>query len=100
MKTKQEIFDYVSKQTWYVSFCTNCFRRACELDNYEFKFSQNLIYLAFIWDYTPEGFDYWNEIDEEYRDWYGTEPITELTLEQIAEKFNVPVSQLRIKENE
>ena len=98
MKTRQEIFDYISKQTWYESFCTNCFKRACECDNYEFKLNQHLIDSAFNWDETPEGFDYWNEIYNQYTDWYKTEPITELTLEQIAEKFNIPVEQLRIKE--
>ena len=100
MKTKQEIFDYISKQTWYESFCTNCFKSACKLDDYKFKFGPSLIYSAFNWDVTPEGFDYWDVIDDKYKNWYNTESITELTLEQIAEKFNVPVSQLRIKEDE
>ena len=51
----------------------------------------------------PKGFSSWHtlhELQEEYTLKDTTEPVvTELTLEAIAEKFGLPVDEIRIKEN-
>ena len=61
----------------------------------------NLYGLSYLND--PKGFSSWHtlhELQEEYTLKDATEPVTtELTLEAIAEKFGLPVDEIRIKEN-
>lgn len=100
MKTKEEILEYIKKQPWYDRFCKNFVENS--IRQYDGKsaliLDDCLIGRAFTWFYTPEDRDYWCKIHAEYTNWYFKSSVTELTLEQIAEKFNIPVDSLRIKD--
>lgn len=102
MKTNEEILEYIKKQDWYEAFCKNFVKSS--ISNYDGRKSLSLdsalIARAFNWSCTSEGHDYWCKIFGEYYCWYNQQPITELTLEQIAKKFEIDVKQLRIKDNE
>ena len=100
MKTKEEILEYIKKQPWYDKFCKNFVENSIKQDDGErtLHLNSSLIARAFTWNCTPEGHEYWSNIHIEYTKWYFKLPVTELTLEQIAEKFNIPVDSLRIKD--
>lgn len=100
MKTKEEILEYIKKQSWYDKFCKNFVENSikCWGGKKELCLGVSLIQNAFVWSCVPEDYNYWNKIDTEYTRWCCTPSVTELTLEQIAEKFNIPVDSLRIKD--
>ena len=73
MKTKEQIDEWVRKQNWFDKFIKNLL--SCKMPlNYEEYLTKHcdkyFIWCAFMWTRTPEGFNFWNKIHNEYKEWF------------------------------
>ena len=75
MKTKEQIDEWVRKQDWFDKFIKNLLSRKTPL-NYEGYLTKHcdkyFIWCAFMWTHTPEGFNFWSKIHNEYEEWFGS----------------------------
>lgn len=73
MKTKEQILEWVRTQYWYDDFIKNL-NTTCDpklgltvfWEGFE-KEPERLISSAFVWEETPQGGNFWRDIDIEYR---------------------------------
>lgn len=67
MKTKQEILEWLDRQTWKWEFYEAAVlsNRACKI-----SYNTNLLILAFDWSITKQGSNVWKRRNEEYLEWY------------------------------
>lgn len=65
MKTVSQIMEYLDKQSWKNEF----FKYA----NTTLFFNEKLLSRAFVWSETPQGYAFWNDINNKYSIWYSTE---------------------------
>ena len=75
MKTKEQIDEWVRKQNWFDKFIKNLL--SCKMPlNYEEYLTKHcdkyFIWCAFMWTRTPEGFNFWSKIHNEYKEWFGS----------------------------
>lgn len=70
MSKKEKILKWLQDNGVYEQFC-KC------APNQELYIDENLIEVI-DWDRTPEGFDFWDKINNEFYDWY---------LEEFADEF-------------
>ena len=73
-RTREAIAKWLEKQEWYEVFCDNMVlqSRATET-KYECingLFYEDTISGAFSWAFTPEGDEYWREINKGFIAWY------------------------------
>lgn len=73
MVTNEEILQYLKAQPWFYKFkgrlCSKNKSNYGLLKYIKTVYLPNVIYYAFIWGSTTEGYDYWCEIDKSYREW-------------------------------
>ena len=74
-KTNAAVAKWLQKQEWYESFIEtlNRFREYDSEDVGRFldgSMKADTIYLAFPWYLSPEGMDFWQEIDKQFREWF------------------------------
>lgn len=75
MRTAKEIRKYLKQQKWYKDFVRNT--------RFRFKYSKSkakyvirgyckkdTIACAFLWDRIPQDHEYWEAIDNRFRNWY------------------------------
>lgn len=74
-KTSAAISKWLQKQDWYESYVENL-ERYRDYDSEGIKRFLNgcmydeTIIVAFPWYLSPEGYDYWREINNEFAEWY------------------------------
>lgn len=76
MKTKEQIDEWLKKQDWFDKFVKNVQTYRHGLNYYEYlntNYSEYVIWCAFNWSSTPEGFYFWDRIHKEYKEWYNSE---------------------------
>ena len=100
-KLTQEQLDWIYKQDWFPKYCANLVKQG-KLKRWENFMCdpQSLIDGAFSWDITDEGIFYWSDVSDQWSSYLkGCEQnkTKELTLQEIADKFNISVKNLRIK---
>lgn len=88
MKTKTQIIDYIKSKPWYNKFIDNFIK----LGFGTLRFDESLITSPFNWDDTPEGQEYWINVQEEYNKWY-----TQPTLDEM--RFTYITSSIPTVEN-
>lgn len=67
MKTKEQILEWLDKQTWANEFHKAVFTLRTDLNlNYNNKFISS----AFKWKLTEQGVEVWRQRDTEFRKWY------------------------------
>ena len=68
--------NFLMNNNAYASFIKNLKNKNCELNNKKHKtieslcddiIEYNYLYLPFVWRSTPEGFDYWNKLNLDWR---------------------------------
>lgn len=75
MKTKEQILKWLKSQLWYEQWLENWEKRRPEIREREYfwerldGFEDYLIQMSFPWDTSNPGFDFWNNIDKEYKKW-------------------------------
>lgn len=74
-KSNAAVAKWLQKQEWYDSFIETLdrFREYDSEDVGRFldgSMKEDTIYRAFPWYLSPEGMDFWKEIDKQFRDWY------------------------------
>lgn len=73
-KTNAAVAKWLQKQEWYEAWLDNM--NLQDLDEaliLEYKcglHGEDTISNSFIWMVTPEGYDYWREIDKQFREWF------------------------------
>ena len=76
MKTPEEIREWLQKQKWYPQFVDNL-KNQRESAPYEHILcgilKERTISSAFRWGFTPEGFYFWNYIENQFLKWYNEE---------------------------
>ncbi len=65
MKSKEQIIEYVNSHSWRDSFIRQSF-----LSQNKLNYNLGFIASGFDWKYSEEGFNYWSDIDSDYRNWY------------------------------
>ena len=73
-KSNAAVAKWLQKQEWYDSFIETLYRfRDYDSDVARFldgSMKEDTIYLAFPWYFSPEGMDFWNDIDKQFREWF------------------------------
>ena len=78
MKTPEQIKAWLEARPWYEQFKNNVMR---DWSNTSKGIKRTLsgengittIALAFNWQISDEGFQFWDDIDEQFRNWYNEE---------------------------
>lgn len=77
MKTPEQIKAWLEAQPWYEQFEINVIRNWITSLKARKTFSGEngiiTIALAFNWQATNEGFEFWNDVDNKFRNWYNEE---------------------------
>lgn len=74
-KTSSAVSKWLKKQEWYESFIETL-ERFREYDREDINrflkgtMLEDTIYAAFPWYLSPEGMDFWKDIDKQFRDWF------------------------------
>lgn len=74
-KTSAAVSKWLQKQEWYESFVETLERfRDYDLEDMN-RFLKGImledtIYAAFPWYLSPEGMDFWQDIDKQFREWF------------------------------
>ena len=73
-RTRQAIAKWLKNQEWYEAFCDNMVLQSRSTEQiYECingLFYESTISGAFSWSFTPEGDDYWRNINNVFETWY------------------------------
>ena len=75
MKSEKQIEEYLKSKEWYDRYLHNIKKvfSSGSVSNYTLgRKSYNTIRLAFNWKITDEGYDYWADIDKEFREWFNS----------------------------
>lgn len=67
MKTKEQILDWLDKQSWAREFYRAVFTLRTDLN---LDYNNRFISSAFRWKLTEQGEEVWGQRDTEFRDWY------------------------------
>ena len=75
MRSSAAVAKWLQEQEWYDSFIETLdrFREYDSEDVGRFldgSMNVDTIYLAFPWYLSPEGMDFWQEIDKQFREWF------------------------------
>lgn len=85
MKSKKQIVAWLKVQPWYEDFVFNCVKRSKELSvnaeslakhiNHKVsgELGVNVIFGSFVWKDTPQGHEFWKEVNTEFHYWYEKE---------------------------
>jgi len=70
MKTDAELLAWMEKQDWYDVYVSHC--KDPECNPYKGAHEPelcglNTMYAAFLWESTPEGYEYWKQVNSELR---------------------------------
>ena len=66
--TKEEAYKLIQKQNWYKLFIKVMETRGKIFnDAYRLNCTENWIFYAFTWSRTPQGREYWAEINNKWR---------------------------------
>ena len=74
-KTSAAVSKWLKKQEWHESFIETLERfREYDCEDIERFLSghmmENTIYEAFPWYLSPEGMDFWGDIDKQFKEWF------------------------------
>lgn len=76
-RTNAAVAKWLEKQEWYQAWLDNMHLQDLAADLIlEYTsglYGKNTIDNSFIWMVTPEGYDYWKQINEEFKAWYDGE---------------------------
>lgn len=78
MKTPEQIKAWLEAQPWYEQFENNVMGNWCNTTKEKMRTLSGengiiTIALAFSWQISDEGFCFWKDIDEQFRNWYNEE---------------------------
>jgi hypothetical protein len=66
--TKEEAYELMQKQNWYKLFIKAMESKGKIFnDSYRLHYAKDWIEYAFAWHYTPQGREYWSNINSEWR---------------------------------
>ena len=74
-KTSAAVSKWLQKQEWYESYIETL-ERFREYDNEDIKrflrghMMEDTIYAAFPWYLSPEGMDFWKDINKQFKEWF------------------------------
>lgn len=95
MKTKQEILEWLDRQTWKWEFYEAAVlsNRACKI-----SYNTNLLILAFDWSITKQGSNVWKRRNEEYLKWYNAKD-KPMSWEEYCRQTPIPKDNYYISSN-
>ena len=66
---RQTVINWMKKQRWYLQYKTNAMMNFLTTGSiFRNEDIEDFIAAAFDWESAPEGFEYWNNINENYLD--------------------------------
>ena len=74
-KTSAAVSKWLKKQEWYESYIETL-ERFREYDNEDIErflkghMMEDTIYAAFPWYLSPEGMDFWKDINKQFKEWF------------------------------
>lgn len=88
MKTKEQIINWLDKQSFSDKFYKNV-----ALQGYKLYFTENFISSAFAWGDTSEGVIFWGKVEKDYINWFNSSSLDDYIF--ISSKVNIPLSKTR-----
>ena len=81
---KKKILEWLYNEEILEKLCNNSYSS-------KFNLTKDLIYEAFDWYYSPEGFDFWHEKDKRYQEFFSqfsADPITADEIESFLQEMS------------